>query len=153
MARLSKLQRLEQQATTSLRKKMTRAIKKHGLGSYDSFELDQRRGVMEFHDGHEVALRAKATIAGSIGFKTATWLWSWANKSIKPLMRERLEEVVAFGKKNRLPALTEPTFPATEVDGWALTAIAALVLDAEAAYRIPSKTGFTFVLLERFEKL
>ena len=52
-----------------------------------------------------------------------------------------------FGETERLANLTVPLWPADEVDGWEMTAVAAKVVGAQGAYRTPKDNGFTFMLL------
>jgi Histone H1-like nucleoprotein HC2 len=127
---------------------LERGQKEFGMGSYETFNVDQKKALMSFSSAGKVRLTARAQIVGSHSKETDTWLWSWANKSVLPVMRRRMDEVRAFGAANKLDKLTDMTWPAGEVDAWAMTAIAAAILDAECAYRVPTKTGGVFLLLD-----
>ncbi len=136
-------------AREELQKKLDRGKSEFGIGSYERFDVDQTRAVIEFFStGGVVRLAARARIVGSISNESKTWLWSWANASILPGARQGLDEVRAFGKSRRLRPLFDEKCPATVDDGWSMTSVAAKILGSACAYRTPTRTGFAFVLLD-----
>lgn len=140
------------EAREELRVKLEQGVADFGLGSYESFSVDQTRAVMEFSAGGRVRLTAKAQVVGSFSAASDSWLWSWANASILPIARKRLAKVRDFGKANRISALTTDQWEATEADGWSMTAVAASILRAQCAYRVPTRSGCVFVLLDGLEQ-
>ncbi len=117
------------------------------LSKHERWDYDQETGQIVFSNAGVSAVAAHFQIVGSISTVNDTWLWSWANFSLVPEIFERLVSVREFGETQRFPNLTTPKWPATEEDGWEMTAIAAKVLNADGAYRPPSKSGFLFMLL------
>lgn len=118
-----------------------------GLSKHERWDYDQETGEIVFSNAGVPAVAARFQIVGSISTVNDTWLWSWANFSLVPEISERLLAVREFGEAEGFANLTIPKWPATEEDGWELTAAAAKVLNADGAYRTPSKAGFLFLLL------
>ena len=58
-----------------------------------------------------------------------------------------IERVRSFGEEHGITKLTECKWPGGEIDGWEMTAVSARLLEAQAAYRSPSRTGFLYLLL------
>lgn len=77
----------------------------------------------------------------------AQLVWAWANFHMLERVRSRIVAVRDYGEQEEWPRLTVPKWPATQVDGWAKTAIAAYVLDARGASRTPYGEGFTYFLI------
>lgn len=116
------------------------------IGSYQRFFWDQDRETIEFSDMGVVKVVARIQFVGSISNKTNTWLWSWANDSVLPGIRESLWAVKAYGERNDFWQLHVSKWEADETDGWTMTAIAAKLLKAKGAYRTQDGDGFTFMV-------
>lgn len=71
----------------------------------------------------------------------------WATPSLLRGGFRRVLDVRSFGEVHQLPNLTVPQWPATEVDGWEMAAVAAKVVGAQGAYRTPGDASFPFLLL------
>lgn len=55
--------------------------------------------------------------------------------------------VLNYGKEHGFSQLTTKKWHAHEVDGWEMTSVAAFLLKARGAYRFPSESGFTFMVM------
>jgi len=76
-----------------------------------------------------------------------TWLWSWANDCFPENVVAPVRKVKEFGIAEKLRELTEDSSPDDEYLGWAMTAIAARILEAKGAYRCPRDAGgYTYLL-------
>jgi hypothetical protein len=129
-----------------LDKKQARLFQDRSIPEHDRYDWDQDRGEIIFSDAKAIAI-ARIEFVGSISAQSNTWLWSWANFSLSQTVRSRITVVRDFGAERDIAHLTTPKWPATEVDGWDMTAIAAHILRAEGAYRTEMKDGFTYMLL------
>ncbi len=118
-----------------------------GLSKHERWDWDQETGGIVFSNGGVPALVARIQFVGSVSTLSNTWLWSWANPSIEAKTADDLLAVRTFGEAETFANLTVPKWPADEVDGWEMTAVAAKILDAQGAYRTSDDKGFTFMLL------
>lgn len=130
-----------------LRLKQEELSGRYSMGLHKRWDWDQERGEIIFSNDGIAALIAKVTFVGSVSSKSATWLWSWANKHVLEVARDRIIKVRDLGEKRDFPHWVVPRWAATEVDGWQMAAVAAHVLGADGAYRTPGDTGFTFMTL------
>lgn len=117
------------------------------LGAHKRWDWDQDRGELVFSNDGVPAVIAKIEFVGSTSTQSDTWLWSWANPSVVESVRSRILAVRDFGEGRDFPRLTVPKWPAEEVDGWEMAAIAAHVLDGQGVYRTPDDAGLTFMVL------
>jgi hypothetical protein len=121
-----------------------RAKEEFRLGSYQRFDWDQEKGTLVFSDAGIAKVVAALQFVGSISKRSGTWLWSWANATVLPNIKDRIEDVRAFGERRSLTELTTAKWNATEEDGWAMTAVTSKLLQAKGAYRSPDQNGFSF---------
>lgn len=127
--------------------KQDRLQERFDLSKHERWDYDQETGEIVFSNAGVPAVAGRFQIVGSISTVNDTWLWSWANFSLTPNIFEKLHTVRTFGESQGFANLTTPKWPASEEDGWELTAVAAKVLNADGAYRTPSGSGFLFMLL------
>jgi hypothetical protein len=118
-----------------------------GVTGADRWELDQNAGILTFSVNGEPSVTANFQFVGSVSNRTATWLWSWANTSVKRRVSGRLDVVKAYGEAHGYERLVEPTWTTEEFDGWRMTAVSAYILKADAAYRAAFAGGLSYLLL------
>ena len=119
-----------------------------GLSTYERWDWDAGLGTIVFSDGEAPRVIARAQLVGSVSRKTGTWLWAWAKGSIEPHLCRNLAEVRRFGEQHHIWQLTTAKWEADDTDGWEMTSIAAHVLQAKGAYRMPHAHLLTFAILE-----
>lgn len=136
-----------------LHQQQEKCIKEFGLGQTDRFDLSQYTGEITFSRQGKPQVIAKFQIVGDVSNKSKTWLWAWANSSLNPDLVTDSVKVAEYGDKQKLEALTTETWPATEADGWAMTAVAAKLLHAKGAYRAPSRQGPLFVIIKSLRRV
>ncbi len=124
-----------------------------GLSDFERWDWDDGRGAVVFSDAGVPRVRALSQLVGSVSRKTGTWLWSWANEHVEPRHRRDLEEVRRYGAHHGIWQLSTPKWEADETDGWEMTSIAAYVLQAKGAYRMPKAHLFGFAIFEAVEWL
>ena len=66
-------------------------------------------------------------------------------------LRRDLDEVRRYGEHHDIWQLTTPKWEAVETDGWEMTSIAAYILQAKGAYRMPDARLFSFVIFDAVE--
>jgi hypothetical protein len=119
-----------------------------GLSRYERWDWDGERGAVVFSEAGTPRVIAMGQLVGSVSRKTGTWLWAWANQSIEPRLRRDLDEVRRYGEHHGIWQLTTPKWEADETDGWEMTSIAAYVLQAKGAYRMPNAHLFSFAIFD-----
>lgn len=134
------------ESTAYLKARMARAQEEFKLGNYERFDYNQTAATLTWSDAGVPKVIAKIQFAGSTSFQSKTWLWSWANPSILEIAKSDIHTVKEFGQRMKYPRLTEAKWPAEEVDGWEVTAIAASLLKAKGAYRAPDSRGYAFMI-------
>jgi len=120
---------------------------------FERFDYDQEEASFRLSRGGEVGVTARFQITGSWSSASRTWLWSFANPHLVERARENVHNVATFGEQHGFPKLHRPKWPADEVEGWEMTAVAGLLLDAEGTYRAPVDTGSLFLLLSDIRRV
>lgn len=120
------------------------------LLEYQNWYYDQPTGKLTFSDDGITKLVIDYEEVGSVSQKTNTWLWSWANPHVEDKVKTEITLVRDFGIKCDLPKLVTAKWDANETDGWEMTAIAAFLLKAKGAYRVPNKENdlFSFMIFK-----
>lgn len=140
---------LSEKAYAYLDEKQALAIEQFDLESYERYDWDQEKGELVWSDNGVPKVIADIQFVGSVSTKSKTWLWSWANSTVLDPLSRDIHEVQSFGQAHGIRKLTDEKWPADEVDGWEMTAIAAYVLNALGAYRSPDDDGFTYMVFTR----
>lgn len=121
-----------------------------GIGRADQWDFSQDTGELLFTFPDKLA-RAPAQIIGSLDTLAGTWMWAWANSSIAaPLVRDAAE-VRKYGVKHGIRRLTTPVWPAEEMDGWQMSAIANRLCESNGVYRGPADSTFVFFTFGKVE--
>ena len=116
------------------------------IGQYERFYEDQKSQSLVWTTSGVPKVAAKIQIVGTLSKKMNTWLWSWANTSVLDVVKSDILQVKQFGEKHAIEKLITETWPAEEVDGWEMTAIAARILGAKGAYRTPTGHLYSFCI-------
>jgi hypothetical protein len=135
------------EAREQLQEKQDQLISTYKLGAWERFDWDQDRQELVFSQDGKPRVIAKIQFVGSFSKTSSTWRWAWANDSILPAMKADIVRVRQLGAERGWSRLTEAQWPATEQDGWEMTAIAVRVLDAKGAYLSRSETVLTFMVI------
>jgi len=96
----------------------------------------------------KMMVRAPAQIIGSFDSRAATWMWAWANPSVSASLTRDAVRVREYGEKHRIRRLTTAQWPAAELDGWQMTALAGRLNESNGAYRGPAGSTFVFFTFE-----
>lgn len=126
---------------------------KYDLGSYERWDYNQETGLIEFSDNGIIKIRIKYEEVGSISTTSNTWLWAWGNESLLPQVKSEIGKLKEFGIQNKYRQLVKPKWNGDEYDGWAMTAIAAKIMKAKGAYRIPTDNLYSFIIFKEIEDL
>jgi hypothetical protein len=117
------------------------------LDDHERYDWNQDSGQLVFSNAGEPAVVADIQFVGSVSTRSHTWMWSWANESYLESVRSQVRRVRAYGDEHRLLKLACAYWTAEEEDGWQMTAVTALLLQAMGAYRSPGDHGFTFMVM------
>lgn len=121
--------------------------REYGLSKLRRPSWDQRTGRLTLSDSGKVALEADVQFVGSLSKTKNTWLWAWANPSVRDEVKSGAQAVRRYGERFGIPRLTEREWAAERDDAWEMTALAARILNARGAYRTEDRDGVTYLLL------
>ncbi|MGB9199034.1 MAG: DUF6882 domain-containing protein [Terriglobales bacterium] len=121
--------------------------KEFRIGSWSRYDYDLDRGTLTFSQEGLAKVVASILVVGTTSQSAGNWLWSWANGNLPDTISEPVKNVRDFGTAENVAELVEPYLPDDEYVGWAMTAIAAKILDAKGAYRCPGTNGYIYMLL------
>jgi hypothetical protein len=141
------LDRLVQKAVGFLKEKQALLLEQFQIESFERYDWHQESAQLVFSQAGKPRVIADVAFVGSLSTHSNTWLWSWANDSLLEPVKAKMREVRDYGEEHRLLKLAGAHWKATEPDGWEMTAVAALLLDAVGAYRSPHENGFVFMVL------
>jgi len=114
------------------------------IGDYQNWYYNQYTGELTFSNNGIKKLIVDYEEVGSLSFKSNTWLWSWGNPNLEKKIKSEIVAVRDFGRKRGFEKLTNPKWTADESDGWEMTAIAAFIMKAKGAYRVPSSDSMLY---------
>jgi hypothetical protein len=114
------------------------------ISDYENWYYDQITGELTFSDNGIKKLIIDYEEVGSLSFKSNTWLWAWANPHLEEKVKSKIGSVRDYGQKRGFERLTDSKWTADEYDGWEMTAIAAYLMKAKGAYRIPSSDSMLY---------
>ncbi len=122
----------------------------YGIGSFQNWYYDQFTGELSFSNDSVKKLIIDYEEVGSVSLKTNTWLWAWANPHLEEKVKGEIGKVKSYGESRGFKKLIDRKWTADEIDGWEMTAIAAYLLKAKGAYRVPSKDKklFSFMIFK-----
>jgi hypothetical protein len=113
------------------------------LGKSDRWDFSQETGELVF-TYPDMTVRAPAQIIGSFDSAEGSWMWAWVNPSISASLARDSIRVRAYGEEHRIRRLTTPSWPAAEVDGWHMAALANRLCERNGVYRGPAGSTFVF---------
>ncbi len=124
----------------------------YNLDSLPYWNYNHYAGELTFSDSANVKLFIQYEIVGSISLQSNTWLWSWSNPNLPEIARSEIIKVREHGERKGFQKLTSANWPATEVNGWEMTAIANYLLKGKGAFRIPDNDIMIFVVFKDIRK-
>ena len=141
---------LSKEAYSYLNKQQEICRANYKLGEYQNWYYDHLTGKLTFSNNGIPELIIIYELVGSVSQKTNTLLWSWANPHIEHEVNTDIIRVRDYGVKCDIPKLVTEKWNADETDGWEMTAIAAYILKAKGAYRVPHKENdlFSFMIFK-----
>jgi hypothetical protein len=114
------------------------------FGKAERWNVLQDTGELVFTFPYQT-VRASAQIIGSFDTVENTWMWAWANSSIAEALTQDSIRVRAYGEQRGIRRLTTAQWPATEIDGWNMAALAGRICGSNGVYRAPSGAAFIFI--------
>jgi hypothetical protein len=116
-----------------------------GLGTFESWSLDQDEGDLVFSNSDGTTATCQAQIIGSYDTESKTWLWAWGNPSIVDKLKADSLKVKAYGETNHIEKLTTAEWSGDQADAWAMTALAVKLCGSQGAYRGPAGSAYVFM--------
>ncbi|MEO0604028.1 MAG: DUF6882 domain-containing protein [Myxococcota bacterium] len=135
------------EAATWLEARHGALFARHGLepGPAYHWDLDEASIQLTRPDGLEV--RFDIQCIGSTATGPGTFLWSWANPSLRSQSTQDVPRVRAFGEQHGLDRLTDASWPGAHADGLEMLAVAGRILGASGVWIETTDTGAVYLLL------
>jgi hypothetical protein len=109
---------------------------------------DQDSGQITFTDTRRgLRISAPMQIIGTYDTAGGTWLWAWANPSMRHELTADAQRLKRHGQAKGYAALTAPQLRCDEAVAWRLAALACRLCERQGAYRGPAgatRVFFTF---------
>lgn len=116
------------------------------ISTWERWDYNLDSATLTFSQRGMPRVVASIQVVGTTSSDTNTWMWSWANRHLPDHVSVDVEKVREFGEVNEIGELTDSVLEDDEYLGWAMTAVAARVLNAKGGYRCPSEKGFVYVV-------
>jgi hypothetical protein len=115
-----------------------------GFGSEEEWEIDQEAGELVFTFPDKI-VRSLAQIIGTFDGRANTWMWAWANDSIRDSLKRDSIRVRQYGQRHGVARLITPSWAGEELDGWHIAAVANRICQSNGAYRGPAGSTLVFM--------
>jgi hypothetical protein len=115
-----------------------------GIDRAQQWNFNQDTSILSFDLTGGVRAEAPGQIVGTYLPSESTWMWSWANESIKKKLVQDAEMVRQYGMTHGFLPLTTPESHMTEEWAWRLTALAVRLAARQGAYRGPAGETLVF---------
>jgi hypothetical protein len=147
------LENLLIQGTETIARSARAHAERWGLGSAQSWRLDQRDGRLVWTFPEHTA-SADAQILGSWNREVGSFAWSWDNDTIVQPLCRTAEQVRAFGREHELSVLTSSPLKVDEAQVRDLVALAFGIAGCTGLYhpfdgRLATYIAFGPVTVER----
>ena len=109
------------------------------------WSVAQESGQIVFHSPKSMIATAPVQIIGTYNSQNNTWLWGWDHPSVVLPLRKHAEQLRDYGKKNKLPRLTERLIKCTQDECWEFAALACRLCEAQGAYCGPDGDTLVFM--------
>lgn len=144
---------LIEKCLATLAERNERNCREWGLDRVENWQLDFDRRQLLFRMPGGARVSALPQIIGSLDTRRGQWRWGWSNESIDAPLRAHSQKLREYGMERNIFALTQPTWPATEQDGWNMTALALDLFGAAGAYRAPAENLLIFLTFDQVKRL
>jgi hypothetical protein len=143
-------------AESRLRLLQSQLEARHGLGTFERYDLDLEHERIVFSNprgpgvGAEqgaVQLTARATLVGSYSHVSRTWAWGAHNHRLPEGVRAASAALIDAIRNRELKELSEPIFATDEATAWALCAVVCGEAGGEGVYRARNGDAAVYLLL------
>jgi hypothetical protein len=124
-------------------------LEKYKINDHERWDWYQDSGLLIFTHNGVPQVEAEIHFSGSFSTKSNTWMWAWGNSYLDEKIKLSSRKIRSHGEKMGLLKLASGHWPGTAVDGWEMTAVLAKELNAIGAYRTPSDTGYTYMVVTK----
>lgn len=125
----------------------------HGIGLEQTYAFDQDEGRLDliFGDGRKISARGQ--LVGSFDPRDRSFLWAWANPSIRHDLLEDAQRAQAEGRRTGEAALTTPMQSADFGQLTALLALVSQISGADGLYRCITNGSTSVFVTYRIDTL
>ncbi len=130
-----------------LQEAMSKTTDEYALDKWERWDWDMESEELVFSQDGRSRVVAKVAFVGTYSEKSETWMWAWGNGSLPDNVRTSLRQVKEEGAMSGFLKLASAHWPATDCDGWDMTAYARKVLGGIGGYRTPTDTGHIYMVI------
>lgn len=121
---------------------------RYGLSQPGVWHYDADAATLTIGEAHAPRMVCDVQLVGGFSHSMQTWLWAWAHGGVAAHQRRLTQRLHSFGDVRGIPTWTTATPVACDVgNAWGFTAGAAVLLNADAVYRMPGDDYDWFALL------
>ncbi|MDH3342947.1 MAG: hypothetical protein OEM07_04410 [Gammaproteobacteria bacterium] len=131
----------------ALEEKQAVLIEKYQIDSFDMFDFDMVKGVIEFKQGSTVMVSANFVPVGSFNEAEQTWMWAWANGGVTGEMRQKAESIKVLNAKTDNEVFETEMVSADETIAWEIAAMACDHYQGEGVFAAPVEGLLIFMVL------
>jgi hypothetical protein len=117
------------------------------LGEAD-WNVDQDAGTIVFTRRDGIRATCPVQIIGTYNTGDGTWLWGWDHPSVVPALQAHAKQVLGYGQKHCIAALTTQRLECAESEAWEFAALACKLCNAQGAYRGPAGGTMIFMTFD-----
>ena len=121
-------------ARSRLNVQQQRTVERFGLSNDCQYFWSMEDATMTFSRAGTAFAAARLTMIGGVSLERQTWLWSWANESLDPLIVGDMDRVRQYREDHGFPVLPWKGFHHHPELVLEARAVAAAVLDAEMIF-------------------
>lgn len=118
------------------------------INDHERWDWYQESGLLILSHEGKPQVEAEISFSGSVSTLSDTWMWAWASESLEDKIKSDSLIIRDIGEQEQYLKLASALWSADEVDGWEMTSIMAKEYGAIGAYRTPSDSGFTYMIVK-----
>lgn len=128
-------------------------MKEYSLDAYGMFDYDLNTGRIQFKQGTVTKVEADFIPIGSFNEKAESWMWAWANASVKGDLLEQAESLKELGNKTGDEIFGNSTFPADSGMAWEIAAMACDHFKGQGTFAAPISGLLIFMVLNNVKRV
>ncbi|HEC15210.1 MAG TPA: hypothetical protein ENI99_01340 [Sedimenticola sp.] len=136
-----------------LERKQAALMQDYSLDAYGMFDYDLNAGRIQFKQGVVTKVEADFIPVGSFSEEAGSWMWAWANASVRGALLEQAESLKELEAKTGEEIFGNSTFPADAATAWEMAAIACDHFNGQGVFAAPVQGLLIFMVLNNLTRV